>query len=980
MKNLKKVLSLLVALTIVFSCFAVFAEDETTEATETTESTVTSDVEATTTFTDITSGTTLGEAVLELVANNIISGYPDGTFRPDGAITRAEFATVIARFSGIASNLAADAVTGFKDLDADSSRAWCRPYVKAAYDAGIISGFEDGTFRAGDPVTYEQAVKMVICAIKYDVIALSEHNKLMATNPGSVTWSSGYIAAANKNGITKNAIVGNVSQNATRGLVAILACNALNAPKINQTTDSNGNVSYEVSGETNKDDVADSKEKIEGIVSGTYYTSLTSQTPDLEVNEIEITKTDGTKVDYVLSSSILSKVDLEDLLGTRVTAYYSKADGEIVSYTDKNTKVTKIEESQLLRPLSGSSIKYTDSSDKTQSISVSGYSFIYNGKYMESMNLDTLDSMFDNGYIEIVETSGAKLVKVKSYSVGVVSSFDKNKEKIFFRYGKDEYTFPSRTADKPDIYIGTSKTATEFTSLSLSAYDVVNIYESPDDAEGAAVRKMFVTKGSKSGKVTSVSDTERMVVLNDKEFYLTNDYNEYTPESDDEEKAPFELGESYIYYLDYTGQIAAVKYNSATAGTYQYGYIFAVGENDDNSQAIRMITSSGTDTVYTLKSNVKFDGEKIKDTQVAERLRESALVANEGYMEKVEAWGGTPNGTEYSQLVRYSLSGTYVDSIDTVIGIKGGSGDLLSHDITVAYGQTTNSSSTQLKQSGVSFTVDSSTKILYVPDDRTDDSSYAVMTNSNAFPVSGKTYYIDAFGIDEKTKKAAFVLIYAINPTLIYRSTSPYMIVSRRYYDGDQLCFEGYVGTSTSLSTVKVSEYGYKDLSSVEPKAEARANVVDKGDVIRYIKDNKGEIVSLMVWYDADNPTQAEGVSTFNEAKENRMVSITDSGSSIELRYGMPLDVDAENKTIRLTLFVESDELDEDEDMTDTSNARDYTCTSTKIFELTKSGVSVLESLDNVYDIDSGSPSTILVISKVTVDAPALWIYVINNK
>ena len=47
---------------------------------------------------------------------------------------------------GVADTLPKDAVTGFWDLDSDDSRAWARPYVKAAADLGIINGFPDGSF------------------------------------------------------------------------------------------------------------------------------------------------------------------------------------------------------------------------------------------------------------------------------------------------------------------------------------------------------------------------------------------------------------------------------------------------------------------------------------------------------------------------------------------------------------------------------------------------------------------------------------------------------------------------------------------------------------------------------------------------------------------------------------------------------------------------------------------------------------------
>ena len=154
MKNSKTVLALLLAFVMMFSAFGVLAEDTaaTAETTANTEQTTTS-ADASAAFSDVTPNSTVGEAVTKLVAYGIISGYPDGTFKPDGEITRAEFAAVIARFNGTADSFGTDSVTGFADLDGDESRAWARPFVKAAVDSKIINGFDDGSFRAAEPVT-----------------------------------------------------------------------------------------------------------------------------------------------------------------------------------------------------------------------------------------------------------------------------------------------------------------------------------------------------------------------------------------------------------------------------------------------------------------------------------------------------------------------------------------------------------------------------------------------------------------------------------------------------------------------------------------------------------------------------------------------------------------------------------------------------------------------------------------------------------
>ena len=163
MKKIRVILSLILSFLMIFTSVGIMAE-ETADA----------PVTAVSTFSDISTGTKLSEAVEKLVAYGIITGYEDGTFRPDGSITRAEASAIIARFEGIATNLPVDAITGFKDLDEDTSSAWARPYVKACVNAGIINGFDDGTFRAKETVTYEQIIKMVLCAIDYAGVAESE--------------------------------------------------------------------------------------------------------------------------------------------------------------------------------------------------------------------------------------------------------------------------------------------------------------------------------------------------------------------------------------------------------------------------------------------------------------------------------------------------------------------------------------------------------------------------------------------------------------------------------------------------------------------------------------------------------------------------------------------------------------------------------------------------------------------------------------
>ena len=367
-------------------------------------------------------------AVSKLVAYGIITGYDDDgdgvaeSFKPNNQITRAEFAAIVTRMKGVADSLPQDAVTGFSDLDNDSSRAWARPYVKAAVGLGIINGFPDGTFRAAEPVTYEQAVKMLICAIGYETIATSEYNKAYAVNPNTTTWSTGYIMAANKHGISKNAMTSLVTAPANRGTVAILTSNAVDAPALRE--DENGNL---VKDEEGSETPEGNMTTITGVVTETFYTGLDSDYTNLNEDEIVIdateSKHDG---EYTISRKLLETLELDNLIGRKITAYYDNLEAEITSLKVEKTSSTIIKEQNIVSA-SSSSIKTEDDNGRRDTENISGATFIVNGKYVEEYDFDD----FKNGTVEIFSSLGKKIVVVNSYDVFVVNSFDKNNEKVF---------------------------------------------------------------------------------------------------------------------------------------------------------------------------------------------------------------------------------------------------------------------------------------------------------------------------------------------------------------------------------------------------------------------------------------------------------------------------------------------------------------------------------------------------------------------
>ncbi len=830
MKHLRTIITILLVLAMVLSSVGVFAAEET--------------VSSSRTFSDITPGTKVADAVTKLVGYGVINGYEDGTFKPDNTITRAEFAAVITRFKGIGNNLAADAVTGFADLDGDASRAWARPYVKAAVDAGIINGFEDGTFRAAEPVTYEQAVKMIVCAINYEPIAISEYNRLLALDATNVTWSSGYIATAQKNSITLNAVTANITEPATRGTVAILTSNAYEVPELEAITDDNGNTSYAQGGGSVGGGQYNSQEKIQGTVIANYYTSLEDSDSKLEENEIKIRES-GEENIYELSSDLMNSVDVMDLLGKRVVAYYANDVYALVSIEARNDEITEIEESQVVRPIRNGKITYEDENNDRETINVNDYTIIYNGKSDYIEYIDEIDEIFNNGYIEVNATT--EVVKVTSYDVFVVNRYSKNdgNGKIYFKYnkeynGNDYYEFPAgSTSFKPDIYVnGTEKS---FDSLSLSAYNVVNYLESPD-VDGPKLRKMYVTTGAKSGKVTSVIEDDRLVELNNQEYYLTNDYYNYLPNDGDDKKATFEMGDNYSYYLDYTGQIAAINYSSSSQGTYEYGYVLGADESQ-----INLVRKTGTQ-ILNLKSKVKFDGVSISADKVEDKL---IAVAREELSdsEKQES---------YYQPIKFSLSGGEVSVIDTVATDEAGSNDTFKYDELYA-GERVKPGTSSVTVNGTLYSFTSSTVVLYVPENRAAEGQYEVMTPSKAFNVTANRE-IEIFDSDTsgRVNTAGLVLVYGSkNPAYTFTGSSPYIVVTK--VNTSTRTIEGYKSGDTETSKVKVSEDRFFTEDEEDEKlALVSLNRVEEGDLIRVL-ENSGEVIAIEMIYDA-----SEGEDSLN--------------------------------------------------------------------------------------------------------------------
>lgn len=109
-------------------------------------------------FTDI-NGYWAQPYISELANRGVIGGFPNGTFRPEANITRAQFAAIAAQ----ALKLPAASGANFTDV---KPGYWAAPVIGAAANAGLIGGFPDGTFKPEDNLTRAQALVILSKALK----------------------------------------------------------------------------------------------------------------------------------------------------------------------------------------------------------------------------------------------------------------------------------------------------------------------------------------------------------------------------------------------------------------------------------------------------------------------------------------------------------------------------------------------------------------------------------------------------------------------------------------------------------------------------------------------------------------------------------------------------------------------------------------------------------------------------------------------
>jgi len=136
-------------------------------------------------WTDLEEGNWADDPVQYLVDQGIISGYSDGSFRPNENVTRAQFAKMLVL--GMGWTPVSPATPTFNDVPTDY---WAYSYIETAVQHGVISGYADGSFRPGSTITRAQVAKMIFTARSW---TLDSPDYTNFSDVHSADWSYDYV-------------------------------------------------------------------------------------------------------------------------------------------------------------------------------------------------------------------------------------------------------------------------------------------------------------------------------------------------------------------------------------------------------------------------------------------------------------------------------------------------------------------------------------------------------------------------------------------------------------------------------------------------------------------------------------------------------------------------------------------------------------------------------------------------------------------
>lgn len=580
------------------------------------------------TYNDVAEDSAYYEAVETLNKLEIVTGYEDGTYKPEAGVTRAEMAALIARIQGYGDTAAGSASTGFADVPASH---WASGYIANAAGMGIINGYGDGNFGPEDPVLYEQAVKMVMATLGYTPYA---------ENNGG--YPGGYLAAAQRYDVVNGVSNATMGTEANRGTIAQLLVNAIDTPLMAQKTwATDGTAEYVIyDGEDYALKTLMSVNlgyiKIRGVVTENLYTDL-AEAKTIDTTEdatviIDVTDTfDTANKDFQydedgnydgVTEFLVGDTDAADYIGKSVLAYVKKLDNndyEVVSIaadTARN-KTLEIDPTQFNQINAAGKFEYFKSADAKTATAVTlagDVAVVYNfdGGYDldDIFGVEILEAgaTLDGGKITLIDNdteNGYDVIFVEIAETAVVDEAEEG-----YVAFKNDVSVPELVIDEEaeDEIVILTKDGEAFDAAELVEWDVLSIIANADASYVVAE----VISNSIVGTIKSVSKSDTSATT----YAYTVENAKYDVAEGAYGYEDLAIGAGGTFYINKYGKIAAFNEDAALASgvAANYAYVTATAVEEDiltgkNTATVQMVTAEGLVALNIKSTNAKLNGD-----------------------------------------------------------------------------------------------------------------------------------------------------------------------------------------------------------------------------------------------------------------------------------------------------------------------------------------------------------------------------------
>lgn len=859
MLNLKKVIALVCTLALVITSVSVVSFAEA--------------------YTDVTESSAYYEAVESLSKLGIVTGYEDGTYKPEETVTRAEMAALIARIQGYEETAKANANTVFTDVP---STYWASGYVAQANGQGIINGYGDGTFGPDDAVKYEEAVKMIMATLGYTPYAMN--------NGG---YPTGYLAAAQFYGVTKSVSNAVTGTGANRGTIAQLLANAIDTPIMGQSKwstdgsveytiyDGKDNNSYKTLMSENLDVV-----KLKGVIKESSVASLKG---DKEINNDEAAKIkvsvtgnyDTNNKDFQFDSNgdytgedtfLVAESDAEDYLGMAVILYVRENDDneyEVISIAADGTKndivtFTLDQFDVVEESTSGSTtttyIKYFKNSTDSSSIKkqlASNYAITLNGAskdiddiFGDSAVVATAGKSQKGGLVTLIDNDGKTGYDVVMVEVAATAVVDEiGDETISF---KEQANVPNGTLsqldveeDATDTVIDIVKDGKAIAYTDLKEWDVLSIV-APNDSNKGYI-KVDVISNPVTGQITS--DKTSKTSATNKAYKIDGKF--YDVAEGSYKTNGLSVNDAGIFYIDKYGKIAAFSEDSSVAtgvaGT--YGYVFntlVTDKNMDKEVQVKLITANGAE-LLTFASSVNVslaNGNKatFKTSDITD--------------ENVKNDDATQNGFTVTdlkgQVVKYTKNSS--GALKTIVFAN-------YNDSFESVSYTSATETYDADNYRLGKYIDKDSKVFFVNKSDADKCSLGTPEDLS----DNNTYKVLAFYADSKAEENNIVVIEG-NTNTSSKATSLAVITeaatAKDENDNDIMTLS-YIVDGTVVKDVNTID----DVDIVSGEGKALNVTLNAGDIVRIKTNSAGKISGITVLWDMAEDVRADYNTTYATQK-----------------------------------------------------------------------------------------------------------------